>query len=62
MSEYGGRRRLGKSLQQAAIIRAYAYPSGLPRTNFVLARINNMVKWDKDTGEVSTIEYKADLG
>jgi len=60
MSEYAniGGRNQGNQLRQAAIIRALSYPDGLPKRSFILARIDCMVKWDADTGEVSTIKYR----
>lgn len=51
-------RQQGKSQIVALAIRAQAYPTGLPNINVVLATGLKLVRWDKDTGEVRTIEYE----
>ena len=57
---YGGR-TLGGSLKQAWIIRSCIGPNGLPLKNFIYAKLDHMVSWNSETGEVATIEY-AKLG
>ena len=38
-------------------LRIYILNTGLPFKTFLLATRKCIVKWDADTGEVSTIEY-----
>lgn len=47
----------GKSIKQAVIIRSCIDVRGLPKRNFVLARVECMVHWNSETGEVKTLEY-----
>lgn len=50
---YGGR-NLGR---QTCLIRSIIDERGLPKRNFVWAKLKYMVRWDCETGEVSTIKY-----
>lgn len=44
--------------RQSFIINAIAQSGGgIPKQSFILALLDNMVAWDKDTGEVRTIQY-----
>jgi hypothetical protein len=56
---FGGAREQGKRIKQAAIVRSIVGPNGLPVKNFILARVDYMVAWDKN-GEVRTIGYNVE--
>lgn len=49
--------RIGSTIRQTLLIRSIIDKRGLPKKNFVLARIECMVHWSCETGEVKTIEY-----
>lgn len=48
----------GSTRRKSIIINAIAQSGGgIPKQSFVLALLDSMVAWDKDTGEVRTIAY-----
>lgn len=52
----------GKSwITKAALFKFIIEPTGLPKTNLLFCRPKNIVKWNCETGEVSTIEYKGGI-
>jgi hypothetical protein len=48
-----------QSNRQHYMIKRYLLPTGLPYRTIVFCRSVYMVKWDAETGEVSTIKYNS---
>lgn len=48
----------GKSIFNEFLIKAFAGKTGLPLKSLLLGMHSHMVRWDKETGEVETIEYE----